>query len=239
MSDPGPRIVVALDYPCQQPALELCARLDPARCRVKVGKQLFTACGPALVSELSRRGYQVFLDLKFHDIPNTVAAACRAAAELGVWMVNVHAAGGPAMLAAARAAVAELDAPPLLIAVTVLTSLDAADLAAVGITAGAGEQVVRLARLSAEAGLDGIVCSARDLALVDRELGRGLLRVTPGVRPAAGAAADDQKRTMTPGAARAAGADYLVIGRPITRAPDPLAALGAIEAEIAQTTGGA
>jgi len=228
----GPRIVVALDFAGASEALALVARLDPTRCRLKVGKELFTAAGPRLVEELVARGFGVFLDLKYHDIPSTVAAACRAAAATGAWMINVHAAGGRAMLEAARAAIGELEPRPLLVAVTVLTSLAQAELAEVGVRDPLETQVLRLARLARRCGLDGVVCSGRDLGALAALGAPGFLRVTPGVRPA-GAASDDQKRVLTPGEALRAGTDYLVIGRPVTRAPDPLAALAAIEAEVA------
>jgi len=227
-----PRVIVALDFPAAAPALALLEQLDPARCRVKVGKELFTRGGPQLVERAVAAGFDVFLDLKFHDIPNTVAGACAAAADLGVWMVNVHASGGPAMLRAARERLDGLSSPPLLIAVTVLTSLDASDLAAVGCPGEPAERVLRLARLSQQAGLDGVVCSPLEAAAVRAELGPDFRLVTPGVRPVF-AASGDQKRVMTPAQALAAGADYLVIGRPITAAAEPMAALAAIEAEIA------
>jgi len=227
-----PRIIVALDFPDQTPALELLARLDPACCRVKVGKELFTRAGPQLVERAAAAGFEVFLDLKFHDIPNTVAAACAAAADLGVWMVNVHACGGPAMLHAARERLDAHPAPPLLIAVTVLTSLDAADLAAIGCPGEPAARVLALAGLTQAAGLDGIVCSPLEAGPVRAALGAGFRLITPGVRPAS-AERGDQKRVMTPAQALAAGANYLVIGRPITAAPDPMAALASIEEEIA------
>ena len=234
---PAPRIIVALDVPDAAAALALAARLDASKCSLKVGKELFTAAGPGLVRELAGRGFRVFLDLKFHDIPNTVAQACAAATRLGVWMLNVHASGGAAMMAAARDAVgrtaAEAGLPrPLLIAVTVLTSLSAGDLAAIGVNASPEEQVLRLARLTQAQGLDGVVCSAREAAALKRALGPGFTLVTPGIRPE-GSAANDQARVMTPPQAIAAGADHLVIGRPIAAAPDPLAALDAIRASIA------
>ena len=229
---PSTRIIVALDFAAEAEALALVERLDPARCRLKVGKELFTRLGPAFVAGLQGRGFQVFLDLKFHDIPNTVAAACAAAADLGVWMVNVHVAGGPRMLAAARERLDRLSDPPLLIGVTVLTSLDATDLAAVGCPGTPRERVLSLARLGRSCGLDGIVCSPREAAEVRAELGGDFVLVTPGVRPE-GAATGDQKRTMTPAEAVAAGAHHLVIGRPITQAPDPLAAIAAIERSLA------
>ena len=233
----APRVIVALDFPDAISAFGLASRLDPAKCALKVGKELFTAAGPALVDKLMQRNFEIFLDLKFHDIPNTVAGACRAAAQLGVWMLNVHASGGSAMMAAARDAVvrasAETGAPkPLLIAVTVLTSLAERDLAEIGIRATPEEQVLRLARLAQAQGLDGVVCSAQEAAALKRALGPAFKLVTPGIRPA-GADTQDQARVMTPAQAITAGADYLVIGRPITAAPDPLAALDAINASIA------
>ncbi len=234
MTDPKP-IIVALDFPAQAPALALVDRLDPDRCRLKVGKELFTRLGPEFVRHLRGRGFEVFLDLKFHDIPNTVAAACEAAADLGVWMVNVHCAGGTAMIAAARKrldqAASQVGQAPLLVGVTVLTSLDAADLAAIGCPGDPRERVLGLAALGHRAGLAGVVCSPREAAAVRAAMGPAFLLVTPGVRPA-GADQGDQKRVMTPAEALAAGADYLVIGRPITGAPDPAAALAAIEQQL-------
>jgi orotidine-5'-phosphate decarboxylase len=227
-----PKIIVALDFPGQARALALLERLDPGRCRVKVGKEMFTRLGPGFVTRLGELGYQVFLDLKFHDIPNTVAAACEAAADLGVWMINLHASGGSRMMEAARERLTGLSDAPLLVAVTVLTSLDAEDLAAIGCPGRPAERVLRLARLARDAGMDGVVCSPREAEAVRTALGTGFRLVTPGVRPA-GAAAADQKRVMTPAEALAAGADYLVVGRPITAAPDPLQALDEIEREIA------
>ena len=232
----APRVIVALDFPDVAPALALAARLDPSDCALKVGKELFTSAEAGLVRELVRLGFRVFLDLKFHDIPNTVAQACAAATRLGVWMLNVHASGGPAMLAAARDAVtrtaSEAGIPrPLLIAVTVLTSLSASDLAAIGIDATPEQQVLRLARLAHSQGLDGVVCSAREAPELRRALGPAFRLVTPGIRPA-GTAVQDQARVMTPRDALVAGADYLVIGRPITAASDPVAALAAINATI-------
>ena len=224
-----PRVIVALDFPDMMSAFGLAARLDPAACAVKVGKELFTVAEAGLVRELVRRGFRVFLDLKFHDIPNTVAQACSAATRLGVWMIDVHAAGGSAMLKAARDAVADAakDAGkprPLLVAVTVLTSLTADDLAATGVMGTPEAQVLRLARLAQANGLDGVVCSAQEAAALRAACGPGFKLVTPGIRPA-GSAAHDQARVMTPQAAIAAGADYLVIGRAITGAADPLRAL--------------
>lgn len=227
----GPAIIVALDFPQGQPALALARRLDPAHCRLKVGKQLFTREGPGIVGELQEQGFEIFLDLKFHDIPNTVAGACRAAAELGVWMLNVHASGGRRMMEAARESVDALAKPPLLIGVTLLTSLDGADLEDIGAAGRPAEQVKRLAGLAHASGLDGVVCSPQELATLAGTLPDSFLRVTPGVRPA-GRDDGDQKRVATPARAMADGAHYLVIGRPITQAQDPAAALAAIEAEL-------
>jgi orotidine-5'-phosphate decarboxylase len=227
----GPRILVALDFADPAAALALLERLDPKRCGVKIGKELFTRAGPKVVRRAVGAGYAVFLDLKFHDIPNTVAGACEAAADLGVWMVNVHAQGGPAMLAAARARLDRHCERPLLIAVTVLTSLEASDLAAVGCPGDPGERALALAGLARDAGLDGVVCSPLEASAMRARFGTGFRLVTPGVRPVQ-AERQDQKRVMTPAAAVAAGADHLVIGRPITAAADPLAALAAIDAEM-------
>ena len=226
-----PRIIVALDFPAGAPALAAAARLDPALCRVKVGKELFTAAGPALVGELVQQGFGVFLDLKFHDIPNTVAGACRAAAGLGVWMVNVHALGGRVMMEAAREAVEGSGRRPLLIAVTVLTSMGPADLAEVGVGGTPAAAVSRLARLAQQSGLDGVVCSAEEAPELRRACGPRFALVTPGIR-LAGADTQDQKRVMTPQAAVAAGADYLVIGRPITQSADPARTLAEIAASL-------
>jgi orotidine-5'-phosphate decarboxylase len=224
----GPRIVVALDVPTRTQALGLAAALDPRLCRLKVGKELYTAAGPRLLEQLMAKGYEIFLDLKFHDIPNTVAGACRAAAALGVWMLNVHALGGRAMLEAARVAVAD---GPLLTAVTVLTSLTERDLEEIGLRGPAEAAVLRLAALAQTCGLDGVVCSPQEAAALRRRFGPGFRLVTPGVRPA-GAADGDQARVATPAAAIAAGVDDLVIGRPITQAADPGAALAALAAEV-------
>jgi orotidine-5'-phosphate decarboxylase len=228
-----PRVIVALDFPDAKSAFALAQRIDPKLCRVKVGKELFTAAGPSLVEKLRQSGFGVFLDLKFHDIPNTVAAACVAAAELGVWMINLHALGGRAMMSAAREALAGRAARPQLTAVTLLTSMGAADLSEVGLAGKPQEVVLRLAGLARVCGLDGVVCSAQETAALRRQFGREFCLVTPGIRPAE-AARNDQSRVATPRQAVANGADYLVIGRPITRAPDPLAALRAIHAEIAK-----
>ena len=237
-----PRVIVALDFANPMHALALADRLDPAHCALKVGKEMFVVAGPEPVRWMVERGFRVFLDLKFHDIPNTVAQACAAATRLGVWMVDVHASGGAAMMRAARAAVDETAsvagrAPPLLIAVTVLTSLTDADLADGGIGDTAARHALKLARATAAAGLDGVVCSAVEAPEMRAALGPAFRLVTPGIRPA-GSAKDDQERIITPEAAVANGADYLVIGRPITQAPDPLAALAAINASIAKLQGG-
>lgn len=229
------RIIVALDYPSAAPALDLVSGLDPASCRLKVGKEMFTRLGPAFVEKLVGKGFDVFLDLKFHDIPNTVAAACEAAADLGVWMVNVHASGGRKMMMAARERLESLSHRPLLIAVTVLTSLAEKDIAEIGFSGAPADNVIRLARLTADSALDGIVCSPLEAAEVRPLVGQEFLLVTPGVRPAS-AAQDDQKRVMTPLDALNNGADLLVIGRPITAADDPQASLNRIQQEIAGFT---
>ena len=220
-------IIVALDFPCAEQALALVSRLDSRHCRVKIGKELFTTAGPDVVRRVVDLGFDVFLDLKFHDIPNTVAGACRAAAKLGVWMTNVHASGGPAMLQAAREALEVSSTPPLLVAVTVLTSLDDKALRSIGISVPANEQVLRLARLTHECALQGVVCSPQEITTLRGELPREFVLVTPGIRPI-DSSGDDQARTTTPNEALRLGASYLVIGRPITAARDPLLALQAI-----------
>ena len=236
MNVPSPRVIVALDFANPMHALALADRLDPRACALKVGKEMFVVAGPEPVRWMIERGFRVFLDLKFHDIPNTVAQACAAATRLGVWMLNVHAAGGSAMLAAARASVdataAEIGKPkPLLIAVAVLTSLGDQDLVELGVAETAPRQALRLARLSAAAGLDGVVCSAVEAPGLRSALGPRFTLVTPGIRPT-GSGRDDQARIITPEAAIANGADYLVIGRPITQATDPVAALAAINVSL-------
>ena len=228
-----PKIIVALDFPSQNPALALADQLDPAKCRLKVGKELFTRSGPDLVKALQSRGFDIFLDLKFHDIPNTTSAAVVAAAELGVWMVNVHASGGEKMMVACRERLEAFGIDrPLLIAVTVLTSMSDEDLAGIGITGSAEAHVSRLATLTKNSGLDGVVCSAQEAPRLKAEQGSDFQLITPGIRPLT-ADKGDQQRIMTPVDALKAGSDYLVIGRPITQAPDPLAALEAIHAEVA------
>jgi orotidine-5'-phosphate decarboxylase len=213
------------------PALELAAALDPSACRLKVGKELFTAAGPALVEQLHALGFEVFLDLKFHDIPNTVAGALRSAAALGVWMVNVHVSGGRRMLEASVEAVSGLSTPPLLIGVTVLTSMDAQDFGELGYADSLQERVLRLATLARDCGLGGVVCSAQEASALREQLGQSFALVTPGIRPV-GVAQDDQRRTLTPVQAMAGGSSYLVVGRPITRAGDPQAALCAINESL-------
>jgi orotidine-5'-phosphate decarboxylase len=228
-----PKIIVALDFADAGSALSLVSQLNPKICRLKVGKELFTAAGPQLVEQFMRKDFEVFLDLKFHDIPNTTAQACKAAASLGVWMVNVHALGGRRMMEAAREALANFNNRPRLIAVTVLTSMAQADLAEVGILASPAEQVLHLAALAQACNLDGVVCSAQEATLMRKQAGNEFCLVTPGIRPAE-AGADDQSRIMTPRAAMENGSSYLVIGRPITKAADPLLALQQIATEIGE-----
>lgn len=217
----GSRIVVAMDFDNADQCLAMAKRLSPHDCRLKVGKELFTACGPKIVEQLMGLGFEIFLDLKFHDIPNTTSKAVKAAAELGVWMVNVHASGGERMMVAAREILERRSGKsPLLIAVTVLTSMDASDLSGVGIAGSLEEQVMKLARLTHICGLDGIVCSAQEAALMRAQFGNDFCLVTPGIRLDT-SPADDQRRTLTPSAAIAAGSSYLVIGRPITQSTNP------------------
>lgn len=221
---------MALDFPDARSALALSARLDPRHCRLKVGMELFSAAGPALVERLVADGYAVFLDLKYHDIPTTVARACAAAARLGVWMLNVHTLGGMNMLTAARAAIDAESHRPLLLGVTVLTSHAPGDLFDLGINKPMDAQVRSLAELAQRAGLDGVVCSPQEAAMLRAQCGPGFLLVTPGIRAAAGG--DDQARTLGVAEARREGADYLVIGRPITSAGDPVAALATVNAQL-------
>ncbi len=224
-------IIVSLDFPDERSALELADKLDPSLCRVKVGKELFTAAGPHVVRELNAREFEVFLDLKFHDIPNTVAGACRSAARLRVWMLNVHASGGEAMLLAARKAIDEESHRPLLIGVTILTSLSEADLRAIGFSGTALENVERLALLTQAAGLDGVVCSAAEAPGLRKIVAPSFKLITPGIRLSEDDKGD-QARVVTPADAMAMGSDYLVIGRTITRAEDPIAALKRIQVQI-------
>ena len=225
-------IVVALDYPSLEQALAMADQLDPQRCRVKVGKELYTRTGPKIIEALSAKGFEIFLDLKFHDIPNTVAKAVRCAAQMGVWMVNVHASGGRKMMEQARRELDQVkDQRTLLIAVTVLTSMQHSDLAEIGIDIEPMLHVQRLAELAKQSGLDGVVCSAQEAAMLRSSLGADFRLVTPGIR-LAGDSSDDQQRIMTPGKALAQGSNYLVIGRPITKAAEPMQALLAIEQDI-------
>ncbi|WP_293130107.1 orotidine-5'-phosphate decarboxylase [Moritella sp.] len=227
------KVVVALDYADEASALNFVDKINPSQCRLKVGKEMFTLFGPEFVRKLVARDFDVFLDLKFHDIPNTVAKAVAAAAELGVWMVNVHACGGQRMMEAAKAALVPYgDKAPILIAVTVLTSMEQEDLAQMGVKITPAEQVIRLATLTQKSGLDGVVCSSQEAAMLKEALGKSFLLITPGIRPA-GSAAGDQRRIMTPVEAVAAGADYLVIGRPITQAESPMQVLTEINDSLA------
>jgi orotidine-5'-phosphate decarboxylase len=227
------KIIVALDYADATSAMHLVNQLDPSLCKLKVGKELFTATGPQLVEQLVAKNFQVFLDLKFHDIPNTVAKACEAASNLGVWMLNVHASGGLEMMQAAKLAVDKSPNRPLLIAVTVLTSMNEGQFSLLGIKGKLKNHVIRLAKLTKQAGLDGVVCSAGEAPKLRKELGPNFCLVTPGIRPE-NASLDDQKRVASPRAALSMGASYLVIGRPITQAAQPLAALTQIYEEITQ-----
>ncbi|RZM89427.1 MULTISPECIES: orotidine-5'-phosphate decarboxylase [unclassified Escherichia] len=225
-------VVVALDYNNRNAALAFVDKIDPRDCRLKVGKEMFTLFGPQFVRELQERGFDIFLDLKFHDIPNTAAHAVAAAADLGVWMVNVHASGGARMMTAAREALVPFgkDAP-LLIAVTVLTSMESSDLADLGVTLSPADYAERLAALTQKCGLDGVVCSAQEAVRFKQAFGQDFKLVTPGIRPQ-GSDAGDQRRIMTPEQALAAGVDYMVIGRPVTQSADPAQTLKAINASL-------
>lgn len=225
------RLIIALDFPTAEQALAFVKPLDPQQCKLKVGFELFVAAGPDFVRALVQQGFAVFLDLKFHDIPNTVASACNAAAQLGVWMINVHASGGAKMMQAAQQALQGFENPPKLIAVTVLTSMDKAQLSGTGVNADPDQQVLHLARLAADSGLDGVVCSAQEAGLLRKALGDDFLLVTPGIRPE-GSDQGDQSRVMTPAQARDAGVSYVVVGRPITQAADPLAVITQINAAL-------
>lgn len=233
----GSRIIVALDYADAGSATALVDRLQPSACRLKIGKELFTAAGPEFVAMVAKRGFDVFLDLKFHDIPNTVAQACKAAAGLGVWMLNVHALGGRAMMQAAREAIGTASGQPRLIAVTVLTSMAEKDLHEVGIDATPHDEALRLAALARECGLDGVVCAAHEAGAIRGQFGDAFLRVTPGIRLPEDATGD-QKRVMTPRLALESGSSYLVIGRPVTRAAHPLEVLARINSEVALVENG-
>ena len=225
------KIIVALDYNDKARCLDLVALLDPKKCRLKIGKEMFTLFGPSIVEVLQVKGFDVFLDLKFHDIPNTVAKAVSAAASLGVWMVNVHASGGKRMMLAAQEAIDKAEHKPLLIGVTVLTSFEDNELPSIGVNTNSAEQVNRLAALVNESGLSGVVCSAQEARQLKANFGNKFLTVTPGIRPAT-AETGDQRRVMTPTKALQNGSDYLVIGRPITQADAPAEALEAIFEEV-------
>jgi len=230
------RVIVALDVPTPEQAWSIACKLAPKACRVKIGKEMFVTAGPGLVERLTAAGFEVFLDLKFHDIPNTVASACRAAARLGVWMLDVHAFGGLEMMQAAREGIEGSSHKPLLVGVTVLTSMSESQLREIGVASAPMDTVARLSALAMQSGLDGVVCSAQEAAMLRARFGASFKLVTPGIRPI-GVSTDDQHRITTPAQAIRAGVDYLVIGRPITRAADPQAALEAINAEIDAASG--
>jgi len=225
------RVVIALDFNNETDVLALVKKLDASQCRLKVGKELFTYCGPQLVRKLTDRGFDVFLDLKFHDIPNTVAKAVSAAADLGVWMVNVHVSGGVEMMRRATEAISGHKNRPLLIGVTVLTSTSQDDLDQLGIDGEIPQRVLNYARLAKTAGLDGVVCSAQEAPIIRSELGDDFVLVTPGIRPT-GSSADDQHRIVTPGDAIKDGSSYLVVGRPITKSDNPVSSLEKINTEV-------
>ena len=225
------KVIVALDYNDENKALEFVDKVSADLCRLKVGNELFTTAGPKFVAKLVDKGFKVFLDLKYHDIPNTVSRACEAAADLGVWLVDIHTSGGPVMMSAAAEALSKYRERPYLIGVTVLTSMDSAQLSSIGVAAEPKEQVIRLAKLAKESGLDGVVSSAQEVTLIKSNVPAPFICVTPGIRPA-GSSVGDQKRIMTPAQAVAAGSDYLVIGRPITQAEEPVKALIDINASI-------
>jgi len=230
-----PKVLVALDFADSDTALDFVKSLDAKSCRLKVGKELFAVAGPEFVKALVSQGFDVFLDLKYHDIPNTVAKAVQAAARMGVWMVNVHALGGRKMMEAAQQALEEVESvetKPLLIAVTVLTSMEQQDLEEIGLTGTPEDNVLRLAELAKSSGLDGVVCSAQEASVLRQAIGNDFCLVTPGIRPA-GSAVNDQKRIMTPLQAIEAGSSYLVVGRPITQSSEPLAVLNQINESLA------
>lgn len=231
MHNTDSKIIVALDYANINEARALIEKLTPDLCKLKVGKEMFTRFGPEFVKELCRSDFDVFLDLKFHDIPNTVAKACEAAADLGVWMMNVHAQGGVRMMEAAKASLTNINSTSKLIAVTVLTSMDKQDLLALGIDKEPSELAQSLAQLTYDSGLDGIVCSAQESAQMRSKFADNFELVTPGIRPA-GSALDDQRRIMTPVDAMTSGSSYLVIGRPVTKSDDPISVLSTINSEI-------
>ena len=214
-------VIVALDFADEKQTLQFVRQLSPELCQIKIGKELFTATGRHLVEQLVNQGFKVFLDLKYHDIPNTVASACKIAAQMGVWMVDMHASGGQRMMEAAAEAVSQFQQRPYLIGVTVLTSLTQTDLAQTGVDRSIDEQVMHLTRLSQQSGLDGVVCSAQEAVILRDQIGKEFLLVTPGIRLNS-KSEDDQRRIMTPKEALAAGSSYLVMGRPITRSADPV-----------------
>ena len=225
------KVLVALDYENEKQAFNLIDQLSPEMCRLKVGKEMFTHFGPAFIDKIQKRNFQVFLDLKYHDIPNTVAKACAAAADLGVWMINVHALGGRAMMEAAVNSLVDKQDKPYLIAVTVLTSMSSSDLTELGINKTPADLAIHLAEMAKNSGMDGVVCSAQEALQMRKNLGNDFLLVTPGIRPA-GSSNDDQQRIMTPLQAVKSGADYLVIGRPITQSNDPVGILRTINSDI-------
>ncbi|CEK10906.1 orotidine-5'-phosphate decarboxylase [Legionella hackeliae] len=228
----NPRLIVALDFHKQEKALALVNQLEPSECALKVGSEMFTLFGVDFLHILIQKNFKIFLDLKFHDIPNTVAKACRAAAELGVWMINVHASGGLAMMQAAKDALSDYDSRrPLLIAVTVLTSMNHTELPLIGIENTLENQVQKLAMLAQHAGLDGVVCSAHEVPIIKNACGPSFLTVTPGIRLAE-SSKDDQCRIMTPAQAVELGSDYLVVGRPITGASNPVEIINKINSSI-------
>ena len=231
MTTSEPRVIVALDFDNEASALALADQLNPNQCRLKVGKELFVATGPKLIKSLTDRGFDIFLDLKFHDIPNTVAKAMLAAADLGVWMSNVHASGGSRMMSAAKQAIEQHGGDMLLIAVTVLTSMDDSDLQQAGVNRTVSDQVMALARLTKQSGLDGVVCSAQEASALRQQLGQGFKLVTPGIR-LAGSVLDDQRRIVSAPQAIKLGSDYLVIGRPITQSDNPVSMLQEINQSL-------
>jgi orotidine-5'-phosphate decarboxylase len=225
------KIIVALDYPSADSAIALANQLDPDRCKLKIGKELFTRSGPAIVEKLVKQGFDIFLDLKYHDIPTTVAKACTAATDLGVWMMNVHTLGGTAMMMAARDAVGKASDRPLLIGVTLLTSMDQQTFDQIGLQGTITDTVLRLADLADKSGLDGVVCSAQEASQLRAQHNDDFQLITPGIR-LANSIKGDQHRTMTPAEALTSGSNYLVIGRPITAANDPMLALQSIEESL-------
>ncbi len=225
------KLIIALDYPTAEQALSFVENLSPEICKLKVGFELFVASGPDFVKQLVDQGYDVFLDLKFHDIPNTVASACRSASNLGVWMMNVHASGGDNMMRAAKQALLDMRSPAKLIAVTVLTSMDKEQLEMSNVMLSPQDQVKSLAQITKESLLDGVVCSAQEAKMLREQLGKEFLLVTPGIRPK-GAEIGDQSRVMTPSDANGAGVSYIVVGRPITQSDNPLAVIDSINIDL-------